>query len=151
MSEDAIARVYDRSDGEHVANLTNERLVHEFAESPMYDVELLEGRTEEKRLATDGGEVGETLYHLPEAPEFEHDTGDTFVDLYDEEAYWVVKKRFWDYDADCEGAAVPDEMMHKVYQIGEVAGLGYPQTLVTEAELEEHYERVPKEEAEEVI
>lgn len=45
-SEDAIARVYDRSDGEHVANLVNERLVHEFNESPLWDVELVEEETE---------------------------------------------------------------------------------------------------------
>jgi len=42
----AIARVYDRSDGEHVANLTNERLVHEFNESPLWEVELLEDCTD---------------------------------------------------------------------------------------------------------
>lgn len=43
---ETIARVYDRSDGEHVANLTNERLVHEFNESPLWDVEMVEERTE---------------------------------------------------------------------------------------------------------
>ena len=37
---DEIARVYEN--GEHVADLVSERLVHEFDESPTYEVELLE-------------------------------------------------------------------------------------------------------------
>lgn len=41
-----IARVYDRSDGEHVANLLNPSLVHEFRESPLWDVEVLEDVTD---------------------------------------------------------------------------------------------------------
>ncbi len=44
QSEDAIARVYEN--GEHVVDIISERLLHEFDESPMYEVELLEERTE---------------------------------------------------------------------------------------------------------
>ena len=53
MSGETIARVYDRSDGEHVANLTNERLVHEFDESPLWRVERT--TPEPDTVATDGG------------------------------------------------------------------------------------------------
>lgn len=41
---DAIARVYEN--GEHVATLVSERLFHEFDESPTYEVERIEKRTE---------------------------------------------------------------------------------------------------------
>jgi len=44
MSEDAIARVYEN--GEHVVDIISERLLHEFNESPIYDVELLEETAE---------------------------------------------------------------------------------------------------------
>lgn len=44
MSADAIARVYEN--GEHVADIFSERLLHEFDESPTYDVEMLETKTE---------------------------------------------------------------------------------------------------------
>ncbi len=44
QSENAIARVYEN--GEHVVDIVSERMLHEFEESPTYDVELLEERTE---------------------------------------------------------------------------------------------------------
>lgn len=44
QSGDAIARVYEN--GEHVADIVSERLLHEFDESPTYEVERLEAKTE---------------------------------------------------------------------------------------------------------
>ncbi len=46
MSSQPIARVYDPADGEHVANLLRPKLVHEFRESPLWEVELLEETTD---------------------------------------------------------------------------------------------------------
>jgi len=80
QQHETLARVYDRSDGEHVANLTNERLVHEFAESPLWDVELLEEESEEKELVTDGGKVADGTVQLETfaAPECEAQSVYTF-------------------------------------------------------------------------
>lgn len=37
-----LAKVYDRSDGEHVGNILSEDLVEEFRNSAAFDVEVLE-------------------------------------------------------------------------------------------------------------
>ena len=94
---------------------------------------------------------GDALYHPEKAPDFDYEPGDTLKDNYGNDSYWVVKKRIWDYDADYDGVALPYEMVHKVYEIGDVSGLGYPERHITEADIKEHYEQVSRDEAMEVV
>lgn len=92
------------------------------------------------------------LYHPAEDVEFEYCHGQPFKLAYedDPDEYYYVLTRVWNYDADIEDAIIIDKE-HKQYQIGEVSSLGGNARLVTENTLDQQYEPVDKETAQEVI
>ena len=93
------------------------------------------------------------LYHPPENTEFEYPKSQAFklATQEDRDEYWYVQARVWNYDADLDGGALPADKFHKQYQIGEVSSLGGNARLVYEADLDQHYEPVDKETAQEVV
>ena len=90
------------------------------------------------------------LYHPEEAPDFQYEPGDCVRYLYEDEGYYHVQRRYWNYDPHTDDR-VPNLRAHREYRIGRVDGLGYPNEIVNEYELDEHYERVSEEEAKQVL
>jgi len=97
---------------------------------------------------SDGG-----LPHPSENVEFEYPKSQAFklASQEDPDEYWYVKARVWNYDTELDGGALPPAKFHKQYQIGEVSSLGGNARLVYEADLDQHYEPVDKETAQEVV
>jgi hypothetical protein len=109
----------------------------------------------EGELVTDGGsdQSEAALNHPSERMEFEYPKSQAFklASQADPDEYWYVKARVWNYDTDLDGGALPPAKFYKQYQIGEVSSLGGNTRLVYEADLDQHYEPVDKETAQEVV
>jgi len=104
-------------------------------------------------MTIDDGSESVDRHHSPDPPEFEFDEGQSFklANVPEPDEYWYVKARVWNYDTDLDGGALPPAKFRKQYQIGEVSSLGGNARLIYEADLDQHYEPVDKETAQEVV
>jgi len=90
--------------------------------------------------------------HPSEPPEFEFDEGETLQlnEHHQPTDYLIIKARVWNYDAETENA-LTQLRAFKQYVVGDVSTMGGNERLMTEDDLLDHYRRVDREEAMEVL
>jgi hypothetical protein len=87
-------------------------------------------------------------YGTPDSPNFAHEKGDCFT--INGGRAWFVTGRYWKYDLARTDYFYPVRKYHQHYALGRVEALGGTDQLVSEVDLEQHYEHISSERAEEI-